>query len=723
MGLGGWQTRALVFVLCAAWAGAGDALAAPAKTGPAAAAAPKPRLADSKAPAKTAGRPSSKPSSSKGPSKPVRAPDDASRRLVAGGPTADDVGAGAESAELRALHEAERELFPPAAPAVGAPWPNDLPFPLTAPEDAPHVHASGLPPAPVPTTPPLAEGGHDLSWLSRLDLPNDLPIRWEARVVRYLEFFKNDPRGRRLFSYWLKRSGRYRDAIRQTLRRKSLPDDLLWIAMIESGFDPAARSPAGAVGLWQFMADTGRLYGLSVDRWLDQRMSVPAATEAAADFFSDLYRRFGSWDLAIAAYNMGYAGVVAVERRYNTNDFWTLTRLEGALPWETTLYVPKLMAVAIVAHNLSAFGYADVPVDPAIDVEEVRVPPGTALSAVASAAGCTSDEIRALNLELRAGRTPPAPPPDPASPADASDASYPVKVPAGKALVASQNLAKAHPNGPPLERYVVRFGESLEQIAAARKVPVARLAELNAVAQGEVIRGGTVILVPVARGGTASAPGGSDGAAKPVVIVPADVFAYPDRRRVFYRVGVGDTLPGVASSFHVTVDELRRWNGLDPAARLQEGMTLQAFVPPEGDLSHVNALAENDVRIVPVGSDDFFAYWEGAKGKKRITVTAKAGETLETLARRYGVTAPLLERINHRPRNEHLQEGDTVVVYLPPPLGKGSAAGRASAAGTAAVADSGSASDAPTGASLPDPSMSSTALPPLPPIDSLPELP
>jgi len=107
------------------------------------------------------------------------------------------------------------------------------------------------------------------------------------------------------------------------------------------------------------MPETARLYGLGVDRWADERLNVQAETDAAAEFMSDLYRRFGSWELAIASYNMGYAGMMSLVRRYNTNDYWALSRFEGALPWETTLYVPKLVAVAIVGRNLATFGYAD----------------------------------------------------------------------------------------------------------------------------------------------------------------------------------------------------------------------------------------------------------------------------------------------------------------------------------------------------------------------------
>jgi membrane-bound lytic murein transglycosylase D len=641
----------------------------------------------------------------------ARTVDPNTRRQVAGGPTSDDVLTGAETAELRALHDAERELFPQAIPSLSAPWPNEVGSPLTAKEDAPQVHASGLPPAPPPTAPPLAEGGKDLSWLAHLTMP-DLPVRWDPRVIRFLEFWKDDPRGRQLLTFWLRRSGRYRDSIRRALRRKSLPEDLAWLAMIESGFDPGARSPAGAVGLWQFMPETGKLYGLGIDRWVDQRLSAQASTDAAVEFLSDLVRRFGSWELAVASYNMGYAGMMSLVRKYNTNDYWTLARLEGALPWETTLYVPKLIAAAILGRNLAAFGYADVPADPAIETDELNLPPGTSLASVATAAGCTTKEIEALNLELRAGRTPPA-----AADTATEASEYPVKVPLGKAAMVSQNL-KAKKDQTPLERYVVKFGESLDQIAAARKVPSSKLVELNAIAQGEAVRGGTVLLVPkvplppsgaagsVAVTASAPAPAPSDAPAnaRPTVIVPADIFVYPDRRRVFYRVTAGDTLRQIAESFRVSVDELRRWNDLDPAARLQEGMTLQVFVPSDVDLSKVVVVSENEARVIPVGSEDFFAYWEGVKGKRRVTVTAKAGDTLESIGRRNGVSAAAMERINRRSRSETLREGETVVLYL---------------ASTPAANPSATASaTAPPTAPTPN-----GPLPPAPAVSALPELP
>lgn len=586
------------------------------------------------------------------------------RRTTAGGPTYDDGALGADTPELRALYAAEKELFPPASPAVGTPWPQELPFPIPATEDRPRVHASGLPPAPPPgppakagvyLTPPVSDGPRDMAWLAKLDMP-DLPVRWDARVVRYLEFFKDDPRGRATFSIWLKRSGRYRDAIKKALKAKSLPEDLTALAMIESGFEPTARSRVGALGLWQFMPETGKIYGLSQDRWADLRMNQASSTEAAAEFLADLHRRFGSWDLAMAAYNMGYGGVLAAVRRYNTNDYWALSKLEGSLPWETTLYVPKILAVAIVNKNLAAFGYQDVAIEPALEGEEVLVAPGTALAAVAQACGTTAKEVEQLNPELRASRTPPG------------TEDWKVLVPAGKAQGCSQNLAKIRQTQPALERYVVKFGESIEQIASARRVPVAKVVELNAIAPGEVVRGGTVILLPKAGDAPATDKPADPNAKKekPVVIVPQDVFVYPDRRRVFYRVQVGDTVREVCSVFKVTPDELRRWNEVDPSARLVEGMTLQVFAPSDVDLASTNVLRESDVRTIVTGTEEFFRHWDD-KGRRRIVVSATAGDTLDSIGKKHGVTASMMERINRRGRSEVLSEGERVVVWVPGP--------------------------------------------------------
>jgi membrane-bound lytic murein transglycosylase D len=669
---------------------------APAKPAPAKPAPTKPAPKNAAAPAKAAKS------------------DAGIRRSVSGGPTYDDAALGADTPELRALHAAERELFPPASAAGFAPWPSELPLPVAAGEERPRVHASGLPPNPFFAPPPASEGGKDTSWLAKLDQP-DIPVRWDGRVIRYLEFFKDDPRGRATFSTWLRRSGRYTSTIRRVLKKKGLPEDLTWLAMIESGFEPSARSPVGAVGLWQFMPETGKIYGLTADRWCDQRMSVAAATESAADFLADLYRRFGSWDLAMAAYNLGYGGMLSVVRRFNTNDFWALSRLEGSLPWETTLYVPKILAAAIVTRNLAAFGFQDVTFEPSLEGEEVPVAPGTALATVAQSCGASTKDVEMLNPELRASRTPPG------------QDDWRVHVPAGKASGCGAALARVRKETPVQERYVVRFGESLEQIAQARRVPVAKLVEMNGIAPGEVVRGGTVLLVPPPRpdgasdgakpaGNAVSGKSASLDGDRPVVVVPPDLFVYPDRRRVFYRVQLGDTLREISAVFKVSVDDLRRWNEVDPAARLVEGMSLQVFAGRDVDLARVAVQDERDVRVVTSGSEDFFAHFDD-KGRRRVVVTAKAGETLDVIGKRHGCAGGLMERINRRGRSEVLAEGERVVVWIPGPgAPKGAAASSASALALAGTPDAVASHDGATPTPTPP-----LGAPPAP--DRLPALP
>jgi membrane-bound lytic murein transglycosylase D len=587
-----------------------------------------------------------------------RRADAAGRRATAGAAPADDTPA-IEGSALRELREAERELFaqagaPPAGTSIV-----ELP-PLPSADEAPHVVASGLPPA-APMAPPPSAGG--LEWLAKLEMP-DLPVRWDERVVRYLEFFRDDPRGHATFANLYRHSGRWHAMMHRVLRARSLPEDLVWVAMIESGFDPSARSAAGAAGVWQFMPETAKLYGLTVDRWLDERLSAQAETDAAADLLADLHRRFGSWELALAGYSMGYAGLASVVRRFNTNDFWSLARLEGTLPWETTLYVPKILAAAVVAHNLAAFGFTELPVDPPVETDEVTVPPGTPLGVVAQAVGCTTKDLEAYNPQLRTPRTPPA--------GESDRSAYSVRVPSGKGGVASQALAKAHRDQAPLERYVVRFGETLEQIAVSHRTTTQKLVELNAIAPGEALRGGTVLLVPV-MDGAAAAPAPVPAAAKESVVVPADIFVYPDRRRVFYRVQIGDTLKEIAAALRVGAGDLDRWNDIDPAARLEEGMTLQAFVAPDADLSGVAVIPESEVRVLPVGSEEFFAFLERDRGLKRLTVQAREGDTLEAIGKRFDVPAKTMERVNRRGRAEVLRDGETVVVYVPTASGRAGA--------------------------------------------------
>ena len=587
------------------------------------------------------------------------------RHSVAGGPTLDEANLGPDTPELRALRAAEEELFRTAMPELGRPWPADLPTPSTR-----SLRSETVLPGKAPVASAKARGkaqpGIDTA---KLSMP-DLPVHWDARVVKYLEFFKDDPRGRSVLSLWMRRAGRYRNYVQAVLRRKGLPEDLFYLAMIESGFEPTARSPVGAAGLWQFMPETGRIYGLTQDRWVDSRMNVELATEAAADYLADLYRRFGSWDLAMASYNMGYGGMMSSIKRFNSNDFWTLARVESGLPWETTLYVPKILAIAVIARNPEAFGYGSLTTDAALAADQVLSPPGTALSSLAACAGASAKELGELNPEIRAGRTPPT-------------GDYPLRVPVGKGTTCQETLPKTHaPSG---SKHTLKFGETLRGVADAHKTTPERLAELNTIAPGETLRAGTVIFVPdsAAAGNAAglAARGVASGAAsltkseakfpaKTMVVLVSTTASYPGKRRVFYRVQTGDVLGDVAGAFNTSSDELVRWNTIDPRARLVEGMVLQIFTDRGADLGGRAAFVEEkDVAVLHPGTQEFFEKTD-EKGRIRRVLKAKVGQTLESIGRELNVTAALMERINRRGRSEPLRAGEDVVAYIVDPRKK-----------------------------------------------------
>lgn len=575
--------------------------------------------------------------------------DDDARRQIAGGPTVDDLAAPKSDPELEKLREAERVLFP--RPLRGAHAGFSFDFPI-ADDAAPSVEASGLPPA------FSSQGGiressavKATAWLRGLAMP-DLPTRLEARVVKYLEFYRDDARGKSIAQNWAKKASRLAPAIQAELAKAGLPTDLVWLSLIESGHNPLIVSSAGAAGLWQFIPESARMYGLTVDRWVDERLDPERSTEAAVRYLNDLRSRFGSWELAMAAYNMGHGSLLRAVRKYNTNDYWTLSRYEAGLPWETTLYVPKILATAIVMDNRKAFGLDGIEPDPPLTFDTVIVRPNTELADVARAAGVPLEDIRALNAEYLSLRTPPV--------ESGPDKRWPVRVPSGSGAVTEQRLMSTPlAQKPKLDPYVVRFGDTLDTIALDTGAAPHDIAVTNHVTSDERLKAGAVLLVPRAPADADSRPPAEEEA----VVVPARAAAALDRARVFYRVIPGDTLSDVARAFDVTPSELAAWNTLDPRATLQSAMTIQVYVKPSVALSGIRCLAEHEVRVLVAGSEAFYAYFEAQNGRKRITVTAKKGDTLATIGRRHGMTNGMMERINHAAARTALREGDKVVVY------------------------------------------------------------
>jgi membrane-bound lytic murein transglycosylase D len=590
------------------------------------------------------------------------------RRAVRGVPI-DEIGP-SESPELREIRRFEELAFPRAGgvrpgAADGALPPVSLPGSWGGSGDVPAELRS--PPSserPEPTAAP------DSEWLRGLKLP-DLPVRWDAQVLRYLDYFKNDPKGHAVMANWLRRAGRYRDLFDRVLAREGLPRDLLYVAMVESGFDNGARSRVGAGGIWQFMPSAARTYGLEVSYWTDARRDPERAVEAAARYLKDLYVRFGSWYLVFAAYNAGYGAVLRSITSYNTNDYWELVRHESGLPWESSLYVPKILAAAIVGNNPGAFGLGDVTPDPPFAYEEVEVPAGTALTTVARAAGAKPEVLEALNPQLVRGRTAP------------DRGAGRVRVPQGTATACAESFDKARGSSDKLDTVVLRFGETLDDVARARGLSARELRRLNGVKDSGELRAGTAVVVPkravaskderpgkderASGGDRAVAPEAASGADDDAIIVavPERAFSYEGRERVFYRTRDGDELDEIADAFGVRSEDLVEWNNLDPAAKLHPKMVVQIFVRKDFDPAGVVLLDASKVRVVTLGSEEFLELETARRGKKRLLYTAKAGDTLVKLGRRYGLTPGDLARINRFSYNTELHEGDKVVVYSP----------------------------------------------------------
>ena len=575
-------------------------------------------------------------------------PDRVARQKIAEGPTDEDLRAGKDDPELRSLKAAERVLFPRPLTGVEPGWSWDLPEAVG--KVGPEVITQGAPSLrPSGARREAASGAPDAAWLKSLAMPS-LPIVLDEFVIKYLRFYRDSPSGKAIARVWTKKSGRYAAAMRTELARAGVPTELVWLSMIESGHNPTVVSPAGAAGLWQFMPDAGRTYGLTVDRWVDERLDPERSTQAASRYLSDLYRRFGSWELAIASYNMGYGGLARSIRKFNSNDFWELVRYEAGVPWETTLYVPKIFALAIVMNNKKAFGLDAIEIDASESFEVVQVGPSVALADVARSAGITEAELAGLNPAFLAGRTPPAVP-------GTSKPSWRVHVPVGKGAQCTAALARIANDDDVLQTYLTKFGETVESIANAHGVSEARLRAINHVEPKEQLAAGTVLLVPRTARAAAMPPNDE------VVVVPPREFAYADRSRLFYRVLSGDTLSRVANVFAVSVADVGLWNALDENARLQSGMALQLFVDKRKAFA-ARTISPSETHVLVAGSPEFYDYFEGQNGRKRVVISARENDTLATLGKHYGMTVGSMERINRRSRTDKLHAGESIVVYV-----------------------------------------------------------
>jgi membrane-bound lytic murein transglycosylase D len=596
-----------------------------------------------------------KPGVQPGPSIPVPAPDELElsshqRRIIRGCP----IGMRCNTPSLEAtMSEFEREAFPRSN--ADSPWVDG---------DGARPVGGGAPGQAIGVKKP-SDIRADLAWMDTLILP-DIPVRWDSRVIKYLEFYKSDPRGRRLMAEWLRRQSRFDALILAELARAKLPKALLYVAMIESAYDPETYSRVGASGLWQFMPGSGAIYGLRRSEWLDERNDFVRATRAATYFMKDLYDRFGDWNLALAAYNAGYGAVLWGIAKYNTNDFWKLLSYESALPWESGVYVPKAIATAIVGLNRKAFGYDKIVPDKRFEWDAVIVGKTTSLAAIAAAAGVKTKEVEALNPQLRRGRTPPG------------IGDYTVRIPAGTRDAFNQKIPQLRSEWDKLDIYVAKHGERFEDIATEFGISRSDLRALNGLVTEAEVSGGMILVVPKRttsereknKKGAADnlyssgVPRGNPGE-KLIVAVPDPTLVVPGRKRVFYRVTAGDTLWDISQLIKASIDAIAEWNGLNVKAHLQPRMVLQLWIKPDFDAraSNVQFLDPDRITVVKVASVEHLDKAEKLLGRERIAHTVKRGENLTRIGAKYGLSARSLSRINKIAPWAELEVGSEVIVY------------------------------------------------------------
>lgn len=475
--------------------------------------------------------------------------------------------------------------------------------------------------------------------LDDLKLDFDFPLVYHPRIERWLNYFTTDG-GREVFARWLARSGRYEEMIRQVLREEGLPEDLLYLAMIESGFNPAAYSRARAGGIWQFIPSTGRKYGLSMDWWADERRDPEKSTRAAVSYLSDLYARFGSWHLAAASYNAGEGKIQRAIDTYETEDYWELVDY-SFLRNETKDYLPKMIAAAIIAKNPERFGFTDVALEPAVEYETVSVSDATDLRVIARCAGAAYQEILRLNPELLRWCTPPG-------------RQWEVRVPKGTAEAFQIAYAQV-PAGQRVtfRRHVVRQGQTLSEIAAGYRTGVSAIMEVNRIRNPRTIRIGQSLIIPTPLG---SAPAVIASASKalpkksPAPSAPAASVKNPPAgaKKVVYTIQSGDTLWALSLAYEVTVAQLKTWNGIKNHYDLKPGDTVIIFTTQSEPL----ALAANPLATPPENSSS-------------LTYTVRQGDNLWTIAQRFRLRIEDIQAWNSLERDHVLQPGDRLQLFVP----------------------------------------------------------
>lgn len=468
----------------------------------------------------------------------------------------------------------------------------------------------------------------------------DAPVDWivaggpiapvhNDMVQKWIDYFTGD--GRRVYQTWLNRRSRYQATYDEAFRRYGLPRELTYHSMIESGFSHRAYSWAHAVGLWQFIKSTGRLYGLRCDWWVDERRDPVQATDAAARYLKALYDEFGNWELALAAYNVGEGAVRRAISRQGTRNFWSLK-----LPRETRNHVPKFYAAMIVGTNPEKYGFTVTPELP-YATETVAVDFSVDFDTLGECAGVSEETLAELNPSLLRRCTPPG------------ESSFQVFVPAGsgeKTLLALAAIPAEKRQAPRIEfaEHRVRRGETLSRIASKYHTSVQAIVDANRLGSRNRVVVGQRLMIPDASGvgssssAYASAPPRSSKRSSSKSSVPAG------SEKSVYVVKSGDTLSRIAEQHSVSTTMLRRWNHVGRHIRPGDRLTIYS----KGGARSVVASSSGSSSRPSNGS--------------ATVVRVRRGDTLWDIARTNGVSLGELLSANNMTRTARIKPGDRIKI-------------------------------------------------------------
>lgn len=460
-----------------------------------------------------------------------------------------------------------------------------------------------------------------------IDSSGDIPITINNKVRMAIKYFQT--KGRVVFTKWLERSSKYEELINKIFVSKGVPKDLSYVAMIESGFNPNARSYARAVGMWQFISATGRYYGLRHDWWFDERRDVIKSTNAAAEHLNDLHKRFGDWYLALAGYNCNPKRVEYNMRRYDTRNFWKLRRL----PRQTRNYVPTYLAATIIAKNPKKFGFFVDKKEPIL-TDIVQISESVDLNVVANIVGTKYSVIKELNPAVLRWVTPPG------------VTDFNLYLPKGTKEKFLNGYSKIPDNKKrSWVRHRIKNGETLSTIAEKYHTSISVIKSTNKLRKN-LIRAGKYLIIPVPQNKshyyTYKAPTKTRSKYRTTAKRIRNV---PGHKKITYIVKKGNTLGEIAELYNTRASKIRAWNGLPYGRHIYPKQKLAIWIPENYD--RIKANVRKNIKLN-----------ERNEGTYHVV---KRGDTLWDIAKKYDLSISDLKKLN-KMRSSFIKPGDRLKV-------------------------------------------------------------